>query len=195
MEFASYLAGERFSDHPDCTDPSLAALARAVNDLVADDRRDELLGDIPRVIGLRDVPGADLLVAVSSAASALPIASMERQHVLAVGMRSALDALDGLGIAVPELRARAAAACAMAPGAMRWADAHRDVAVSFKTGQREAGSLSIVRVAVLGVAQACVDDVDDRLIRMLREAIDILEPARRPVATRTSARTPEPVRA
>ena len=28
MEFASYLAGERWSDHPACTHPLLAALAR-----------------------------------------------------------------------------------------------------------------------------------------------------------------------
>ena len=28
MEFASYLAGERWSDHPACTHPLLAAMAR-----------------------------------------------------------------------------------------------------------------------------------------------------------------------
>ena len=33
MELASYLAGERWSDHPACTHPLLAALARDVNDL------------------------------------------------------------------------------------------------------------------------------------------------------------------
>jgi hypothetical protein len=38
MEFASYLAGERWSDHPRCTDPTLAMVARAVNDLVDDER-------------------------------------------------------------------------------------------------------------------------------------------------------------
>src|SRR5262249_23591033 len=32
MEFASYLAGERWSDHPPCTHPLLAALARHVTD-------------------------------------------------------------------------------------------------------------------------------------------------------------------
>ncbi len=53
MEFASYLAGERWSDHPRCTDPTLAALARAVNDTMHDARRGELVSDIPRVIGLR----------------------------------------------------------------------------------------------------------------------------------------------
>ncbi len=32
MELASYLAGERWSDHPACTHPLLAAVARDVND-------------------------------------------------------------------------------------------------------------------------------------------------------------------
>ena len=32
MEFASYLAGERWSDHPACTHGTLAHLARMVND-------------------------------------------------------------------------------------------------------------------------------------------------------------------
>ena len=53
MEFASYLAGESWSDSPQCTDPLLAHLARAVNDQLGDARRDEIAPDIPRVIGLR----------------------------------------------------------------------------------------------------------------------------------------------
>ena len=32
MEMASFLAGERWSDHPSCTHPLLASLARLVND-------------------------------------------------------------------------------------------------------------------------------------------------------------------
>ena len=32
MELASYLAGERWSDHPACTHPLLAAIARLVNE-------------------------------------------------------------------------------------------------------------------------------------------------------------------
>ncbi|HSK97732.1 MAG TPA: hypothetical protein VK891_14015, partial [Euzebyales bacterium] len=36
MELASYLAGERWSDHPACTHPLLAALARHVNDRTTD---------------------------------------------------------------------------------------------------------------------------------------------------------------
>src|SRR5690606_30463350 len=88
MEFASFLAGERWSDHPDCTDPVLAALAREVNDRPPDSRRDELLVHIPRVIGLRgDDRIVGLVVALRAAAEAIPVASMERQRSLALGMQ------------------------------------------------------------------------------------------------------------
>ena len=39
MEYASYLAGEDWSDHPACTHPLLAAIARHVNDCTTDAAR------------------------------------------------------------------------------------------------------------------------------------------------------------
>lgn len=51
MEIASVLAGERWSDHPKCTHPMLAELARTVNDLVQDDARQQLVRWIPDVVG------------------------------------------------------------------------------------------------------------------------------------------------
>lgn len=48
MELASYLAGERWSDHPACTHPLLARLARDVNDLTSDDARPRLAPSSPR---------------------------------------------------------------------------------------------------------------------------------------------------
>jgi len=51
MEIASFLAGERWSDHPKCTDPSLAELARCVNDRIPDAVRPQLAALIPSVIG------------------------------------------------------------------------------------------------------------------------------------------------
>ena len=52
MEFASLLAGERWSDHPACTHPLLAAVARHVNDYTSDAGRARLAELIPSVIGL-----------------------------------------------------------------------------------------------------------------------------------------------
>lgn len=51
MEIASVLAGERWSDHPRCTHPLLAELARTVNDLVDDEARQRLVVRIPDVVG------------------------------------------------------------------------------------------------------------------------------------------------
>ena len=73
MEFASYLAGERWSDHPKCTNGSLAHLARLVNDLASDAARARLTPLIPAVIGLTsDDPMLDVRLAVRAASAALP---------------------------------------------------------------------------------------------------------------------------
>src|SRR4051794_25835623 len=87
MEFASFLAGERWSDHPDCTHPLLAALARDINDLLGDEARREIATLVPEVVGLnlRD-PIIDALLAREVALAALPIASARRQRVAAVGL-------------------------------------------------------------------------------------------------------------
>jgi hypothetical protein len=63
MEFASLLAGERWSDHPTCTHPLLAAVARLVNDYTSDARRSRLVELIPSVIGLT---GDDLRIDAGS---------------------------------------------------------------------------------------------------------------------------------
>ena len=49
MELASYLAGERWSDHPACTHPLLASVARLVNDYTSDAERPRLAELIPSV--------------------------------------------------------------------------------------------------------------------------------------------------
>ena len=47
MEMASFLAGERWSDHPRCTHPLLATLARLVNDNLSDQLRPKLIPMLP----------------------------------------------------------------------------------------------------------------------------------------------------
>lgn len=57
MEYASVLAGERFSDAPRCTDPALAAVARAVNDYSSDASRQRIApyaGDLTAAHGAGD---------------------------------------------------------------------------------------------------------------------------------------------
>jgi hypothetical protein len=194
MEFASYLAGERWSDHPACTDRVLGALARGVNDVVLDERRDELIPLIPRIIGLRSSDSRlGLIVALRAAIAALPVASMERQRALAVAIIATTDALTSRGIPDPQLVAAGNRALADTPDADRWA---RQRLAEWTVRPNELvrnGCEAIVRTAVVGIAQACITDPDDRLLRLLREAIDDAEafigvgdePVHEPVIART----------
>ena len=100
MELASYLAGERWSDHPGCTHPLLAAAAREVNDYTSDAGRSRLAELIPSVIGLT---GGDLhldaRIALWCARTALPVVAAERQQTMAVSVLACervLARLDGL---------------------------------------------------------------------------------------------------
>src|SRR5215213_5111054 len=91
MEFASYLAGERWSDHPACTHGTLAHLARMVNDRTSEAGRARLTPLIPTVVGLTsDDPLLDVLLALRAASAALPIAAEERQRSQAVGVHVVL---------------------------------------------------------------------------------------------------------
>ena len=171
MEFASYLAGERWSDHPECTDPALAALARHVNDAVGDDARATLVPDIPRVIGLRDERGlVGLTTALRAAAHALPVASMDRQHALALAILGLLPAAERSGAPRAAIDA-ARSALEVAPHASRWAAARMvDWGVDESRLLRK-GLEPIVHLAALGVAEACVADPDAILVAMLHAAI------------------------
>jgi hypothetical protein len=53
MELASMLAGERFTDHPVSVCPVIGSFLRAYNDLVDDDRRQDLYASASMVVGSR----------------------------------------------------------------------------------------------------------------------------------------------
>lgn len=191
MEFASYLAGERWSDHPACTDRTLAALARGVNDLVADDRRDELVELIPRVVGLRGGEELSLVVALRAAVTALPVASMERQRVLAAGIISISALLEQRGVPSHALRDEARQALAEVPDAARWARTHVTT-ISPRYPHLDTISCElVVATAVVGAARACISDPDAVLIRMLTRAVADVERLVRPAAP-APTRLPEP---
>jgi hypothetical protein len=52
MEYVSVLAGTPFSDHPRCTDPTVATLARLVNDASTDAGRPLLTAFAPELAGM-----------------------------------------------------------------------------------------------------------------------------------------------
>jgi hypothetical protein len=133
MEFASYLAGERWSDHPACTHPLLAVLARHVNDYISDDARQALVGLVPDVIGLT---GSDLRIdvriALRAARTALPVVAEERQAVMATAMLTCERLLADLdGRPGTPMSQQSRDALAQVPGAAVWARRFtRNIAVS-----------------------------------------------------------------
>src|SRR5580693_652446 len=124
MEYASYLAGERWSDRPTCTHPVLASLARLVNDLTSDGARSNLSTSIPSVVGLNgDDPRVPVLIAILAATSALPVASSMRQSALATGLVRCEQLLaDWEGPEIDRARVRIRAAFLLTPGTEEWAN-------------------------------------------------------------------------
>lgn len=211
MEYASHLAGERWSDRPNCTHPAVAALARLVNDCMSDTGRGSLLVLVPSVVGLVNVPAAtkrkidpdaplgvdqhiELLIGIRAAASALPIASEQRQRALAAGLLRCQAELDrattGLTAAeLSRLRNLITGSLSDAPGATRWAQEQLEVLWGGSvTRMRRRAPLnfgSITLLATVSIAEACVQDADDRLRLLLvacitetRELLSIAEESR-----------------
>jgi hypothetical protein len=173
MELASYLAGERWSDHPACTHPLLATLGRLVNDHTSDAGRGRLVGLVPSVIGLTsDDPHVDVKIALRCATTALPVVSAERQRVLAVSVLAAERALADLdGQPVDRLEQQSRCALASVPYATLWARRFCQEIETAPKGFRRHGPPNIVRHAVVGIAQACISDPDARLHDLLAGAI------------------------
>lgn len=177
MEMASVLAGERWTDHPRCTHPLLGELARLVNDATSDEERPKLAVLIPSVVGLKsDDPRLDARIALRCSQVALPIAAQERQNVLAVGLLTAdavLARLDGRPAGTLEEESRTALEAA--PHATQWGlEFVRRVGVSAK-GFRRHSAPTVVRMAVLAIAEACVRDPDALLRQLLSGVIDDCE--------------------
>lgn len=175
MEFASFLAGERWSDHPGCTHPGLANLARAVNDSISNKGRAGIAPLIPSVIGVTsDDPRLEIVIALHAASAALPIASEGRQDSLAVGAIVCNSILDRMGGAPYGTEAPLAAALRSAPAADRWA---REFLGRYQSRLPEATAprqtQALVLSAVDGIARSTADDIDQRLQALLESTIDL----------------------
>jgi hypothetical protein len=177
MELASYLAGERWSDHPACTHPLLASVARLVNDHTSDAGRPRLAELIPSVIGLTgDDLHIDALIALRCARIALPVAAADQQRVLVVSVlvcERVLAQLDGRP--ADSLSPDSARVLGTVPRATQWAyrftsNVHPRLAAFSRQAAPHA-----VRGAVDGVAHAMIPDPDVVLHKMLVESIEICE--------------------
>jgi hypothetical protein len=174
MELASFLAGEAWSDHPACTHPLLAGLARLVNDYTTDAGRQRLATLVPSVIGLTgDDLHVDARIAQRAATMALPVVGAERQNVLAVSVLACdriLAELDGRSPSQLEQTTRDA--LARAPHAARWARRFAEgLAISPESFRRRSAPMT-VEYAVEGIAKACVEDPDAMLRTLLTGAVE-----------------------
>ncbi len=176
MEFASFLAGERWSDHPGCTHAGLAHMARAVNDLTSNEGRGRLAPLIPSVIGLTsDDPRLDSLIAVRAASAAIPIASIDRQHALAVGALVCAEALERAGgSGTGEVENRLAEALAEAPEADAWARRFLERNLRWRRAEISQRQTHVtIAMSVDGVRSACAPFPDERLRELLADTIDL----------------------
>lgn len=178
MEFASYLAGERWSDRPACTQPLLAEVARNVNDRVSDAARPRLALFVPQVVGLTtDDPRADTRIALHAALHALPFAGPQRQGALAVALRAAVRASAAVGDPPSyEVELRLRRALEAAPHAVAWADRFAARSGTPRHGVvvrrfRRHAAPEIVRLSARALETAGADS-DALLTQLLELAID-----------------------
>jgi hypothetical protein len=178
MEYASFLSGERWSDHPRCTHPLLAEVARGVNDHISDAGRSRLVGLIPSVIGLTaDDPRVDAAIAVRCAATALPVVAEHRQRVLSAGLLTARRLFVELNDDNPSpmdamaLLDHAQTALSKVPPAARWAEEFTTGTHLTPRALQRRSAPCIVRLAVVGIAEACISDPDSLLYELLATVI------------------------
>ncbi len=184
MELASYLAGEPWSDHPSCTHPLLASLARDINDHVGDYARSRLAPHIPEVIGLKgNDPRVDAWIAREAALAALPVTASERQGVAAVGLLRCERMLNQIeGRERHHVDARTAAALDAVPHARDWARGFTALGWGSAGSFAKRSAPAIVHSAVSGIAAAAVPCPDDLLVDLLERTVALCRGWLRPGA-------------
>lgn len=184
MELASFLAGERWTDHPACTHPLLAELARQVNDHTPDSARSPLALLIPSVIGTttNDLR-VDARIAIACARAALPVVAAERQNVMAVGLLTAERVLTMLeDRPLTDLSTRTQVVLADHPAAASYAYRYTLGAGVSPLAFRRHAAPHVVRLAVQGIAAACMVDPYAELRDLLGESIELCRAALAPSA-------------
>jgi hypothetical protein len=207
MEMASVLANEPWSDHPSCTHPLLAGLARLVNDHTSDHNRSELAVLIPSVVGLRG-GGLPWVVDLTSAVAlqAIPDVPEPSQRALAAGLIRCEQLAATLG---PDLVTETDVirrALDRVPGAVEWSRRYASgTTVSSKQFAKHSAP-SVMRCAVRGLVDSATPDPDARLRDLLRVAITTAqrlepqqepgtEPRRQAAAQSTASAAIDPTRA
>lgn len=171
MEFASFLAGERWSDHPSCTHPLLAQLARRVNDLIGDEGRQDLVPLIPLVVGRCGDDRTWFTLPVAVAAAPILDVPEATQRILAAGLLSARKVCAEAGLDLGATGREARAALDLVPGAVAWVER---LGVSARVSPRIFANRcapTMLRCAADGIVASGTPDRDVRLRALLETAI------------------------
>jgi hypothetical protein len=174
MEYVSVLAGGPFTDSPRCTDPTLATIARAVNDYSGDEMRQQLA---LLASDLTIAPPLDVLSQQSLARrcllTALPLSGGSRRRVLIVALlgveRAAAGASKGYDAADVSLDAEfALLGC---DTAVREAiERLEELPVSLPQHHKR-GLSTAIEMAIATIAEEAPDS-DELLYRLLVSCLD-----------------------
>lgn len=171
MEFASFLAGERWSDHPACTHPLLAQLARHVNDSLSDGDRQQLVPLIPLVVGRRGDERTWITLPVAVAAGPILDVPEDAQRSLAAGLLCAEQLCAQAGPDLAATRREAQAALELVPGAVAWV---KRLGIPPRITRRvfsDRSAPTMVRCAADGIVESGAPDRGLRLRALLETAI------------------------
>lgn len=171
MEFASFLAGERWSDHPACTHPLLGQLARQVNDLIGDPGRQQLLPLIPRVVGRCGDDRTWLALPVAVAAGPILDVPEATQRVLAAGLVSAEHMCEEAGPDLAAIGREARAALDLVPSAVTWVGRLPAPPRVTRRIFTDRCAPTMIRATVDGIVASDSPDRDARLQALLEAAI------------------------
>lgn len=176
MEMASVLAGEKWSDHPPCTHPLLAEVARLVNDHTSDRYRSQLAVLVPSVVGLR-CPAEDVRWTVGLTAAVASYAvnrvPQRTQRALAAGLLTVQRAARARGLTEVPGTEGIATALASVPEEVRWAQAFSDGRpVTDRVLSGQVGP-AVARSAVRGLANGHQSNPDRALRELLEASVEV----------------------
>jgi hypothetical protein len=118
LEAVSYVAGERWTDHPECVCPVLAAFGRSWNDSLNDEDRQMLVPYIPRLVGTRSTPQVE--EARAWMATEWLVRECAPTWLRLAGLEDHAHALEHLAAVTSPEAARAGPAARDAAGAAAW---------------------------------------------------------------------------
>jgi hypothetical protein len=174
MEYVSVLAGEAFTDAPDCTDPTLAAIARAVNDYSGDGQRQRLAilaSDLTTAGPLELTQRHDL--ARRCLLTAIPYSVGDRRRVLVVGLLGLerAGAGDTRGFCPAAVSLDSEFALLGYDTAVREAVERLEVLPVALDQHRDRGLAAAIELAVSTIAEEA-GDADDILYDLLASCLD-----------------------